>query len=52
MVDGRVLGMGEGPSRRIAETSAAAQALEVLGASGRAAKRAEARPTAAGGRRA
>ena len=30
VVDGRVLGVGEGPSRRIAETSAAAQALEVL----------------------
>jgi ribonuclease-3 len=29
-VDGRVLGVGEGPSRRVAETSAAAQALEVL----------------------
>jgi ribonuclease-3 len=30
VVDGRVLGVGEGPSRRVAETSAAAQALEVL----------------------
>jgi len=30
VVDGRVLGVGEGPSRRIAETSAAAEALEVL----------------------
>jgi ribonuclease III len=30
VVNGRVLGVGEGPSRRIAETSAAAQALEVL----------------------
>jgi ribonuclease III len=30
IVDGRVLGVGEGPSRRIAETSAAAEALEVL----------------------
>ena len=29
-VDGRVLGVGEGPSRRVAETSAAAQALDVL----------------------
>lgn len=29
-VDGRVLGVGEGPSRRVAETSAAAVALEVL----------------------
>jgi ribonuclease-3 len=30
VVDGRVLGVGEGPSRRIAETSAAAEALETL----------------------
>jgi ribonuclease-3 len=30
IVDGRTLGVGEGPSRRIAETSAAAQALDVL----------------------
>ena len=30
VVDGRGLGVGEGPSRRIAETSAAAEALEVL----------------------
>jgi len=30
IVEGRTLGVGEGPSRRIAETSAAAQALEVL----------------------
>ena len=29
-VDGRTLGVGEGPSRRTAETSAAAQALETL----------------------
>ena len=29
-MDGRTLGVGEGPSRRIAETSAAAQALDVL----------------------
>ncbi len=29
-VDGRVLGVGEGPSRRIAETSAAEQALDAL----------------------
>jgi ribonuclease-3 len=29
-VEGRVLGVGDGSSRRIAETSAAAQALEVL----------------------
>ena len=30
LVDGRVLGTGEGPSRRVAETSAAAEALDVL----------------------
>ncbi len=30
VVDGRVLGTGEGMSRRVAETSAAAEALEVL----------------------
>jgi ribonuclease-3 len=30
VVEGRVLGTGEGPSRRVAETSAAAEALEVL----------------------
>ena len=30
VVDGRALGVGEGPSRRIAETSAAAEALEVI----------------------
>ncbi len=29
-VGGRILGVGEGPSRRIAETSAAAEALEVI----------------------
>ena len=29
-VDGRVLGAGEGPSRRLAETAAAAEALEVI----------------------
>jgi ribonuclease-3 len=29
-VGGRVLGVGEGPSRRVAETSAAAEALEVI----------------------
>jgi ribonuclease-3 len=29
-VEGRVLGVGDGPSRRIAETSAAAQALDVI----------------------
>jgi ribonuclease III len=31
VVDGRVLGAGEGPSRRIAETAAAAEAIERLG---------------------
>ncbi len=30
VVDGRVLGTGDGPSRRIAETSAAAEALDVI----------------------
>jgi ribonuclease III len=30
IVDGRTLGVGDGPSRRIAETSAAAEALEAL----------------------
>ena len=35
VVDGRVLGTGEGPSRRVAETSAAAEALEVLKARAR-----------------
>ena len=30
VVDGRVLGVGHGPSRRVAETSAAAAALDVL----------------------
>jgi ribonuclease III len=30
VVDGRVLGEGHGPSRRVAETSAAAEALDVL----------------------
>jgi ribonuclease-3 len=38
LVDGRVLGTGEGPSRRIAETSAAAQALDALRAERLAAK--------------
>jgi ribonuclease-3 len=38
LVDGRVLGTGEGPSRRIAETSAAAEALEVLRAERAAAR--------------
>jgi ribonuclease-3 len=48
LVDGRVLGTGEGPSRRVAETSAAAEALESLRAervaarAARAAARAEA----------
>jgi ribonuclease-3 len=30
MVEGEVMGRGEGPSRRIAETAAAAEALETL----------------------
>ena len=30
VVDGRILGTGEGPSRRIAETSAAVEALDLL----------------------
>jgi len=30
VVDGRVVGVGDGPSRRIAETAAAAEALEVI----------------------
>jgi ribonuclease-3 len=42
LVDGRVLGVGEGPSRRVAETSAAAQALDVLRAERLAARAARA----------
>ncbi len=42
VVDGRVLGVGEGPSRRIAETSAAAEALEVLRTERQAARAARA----------
>jgi ribonuclease III len=42
LVNGRVLGTGEGPSRRIAETSAAAQALDALRAERLAAKAARA----------
>jgi ribonuclease III len=42
IVGGRVLGVGEGPSRRIAETSAAAQALEVLRLERQAARQARA----------
>jgi ribonuclease-3 len=42
IVDGRVLGVGEGPSRRVAETSAAAQALDVLRAERLAARAARA----------
>ena len=42
LVNGRVLGTGEGPSRRIAETSAAAQALDTLRAERLAAKAARA----------
>jgi ribonuclease-3 len=38
IVEGRTLGVGEGPSRRIAETSAAAEALEVLRSERSAAK--------------
>ncbi len=42
VVDGRVLGVGEGPSRRLAETSAAAEALEALRAERLAARSARA----------
>ena len=42
LVEGRVLGTGEGPSRRVAETSAAAQALDVLKAERLAARAAKA----------
>jgi hypothetical protein len=42
VVDGRVLGVGEGLSRRIAETSAAAEALEVLRTERQAARAARA----------
>jgi ribonuclease-3 len=42
VVDGRVLGVGEGPSRRIAETSAAAEALDILRAERQAARAARA----------
>jgi len=42
IVDGRVLGVGEGLSRRIAETSAAAEALEALRAERQAARAARA----------
>ena len=42
LVNGRVLGTGEGPSRRIAETSAAAEALDALRAERLAAKAARA----------
>jgi ribonuclease-3 len=42
IVDGRVLGVGEGLSRRIAETSAAAEALEVLRTERQAARTARA----------
>ncbi len=47
VVDGRVLGVGEGPSRRIAETSAAAEALEALRAERQAARAARASRRAA-----
>ena len=49
VVEGRVLGVGEGPSRRIAETSAAAEALEVLRGERQAAR--AARAAAANGTR-
>ena len=52
VVDGRVLGVGEGPSRRIAETSAAAEALDALRAerqAARAAKAATGQPAGAPG---
>jgi ribonuclease-3 len=42
IVEGRVLGVGEGPSRRVAETSAAAEALEALRSERLAAKAARA----------
>ena len=51
LVDGRVLGTGEGPSRRVAETSAAAQALDVLKAERLAARAARAAVSAAGSSR-
>jgi ribonuclease III len=45
VVDGRILGTGEGPSRRIAETSAATQALDAIRRE-RAAGRARRKPEA------
>ncbi len=42
IVDGRALGTGEGPSRRVAETSAAAEALDLLRTERQAAKAARA----------
>ncbi len=48
LVDGRVLGVGEGSSRRVAETSAAAQALDVLRAERLAARAARSRGGAPG----
>lgn len=47
IVGGRVLGVGEGPSRRIAETQAAAQALDVLRLERQAARQAKALAAAA-----
>ena len=47
LVNGRVRGTGEGPSRRIAETSAAAEALDALRAERLAAKAARASRTGA-----
>ncbi len=50
-VGGEVLGMGVGPSRRVAETAAAAEAVEVLHARDAAAEAShEAEPAAVGGR--
>lgn len=46
VVDGRVLGTGEGPSRRVAETMAAGEALEVLRRERQAARAARAEAAA------
>jgi ribonuclease-3 len=48
-VDGEQLGVGEGPSRRTAETSAAAQAIERIRAERAADRLAQAERTASGG---
>jgi ribonuclease-3 len=50
VVDGRSLGTGGGPSRRIAETSAAAEALEVIRRERQAARTARVDPAAHGER--